>query len=76
VHQHRRSVALFISQLAMRNGGLGKDSTAVLRGSSTGPAKADHQIFNQLWEVSSALLVAEMDSAQVSRPLSLSPAAE
>ena len=58
MHQHRGSVALQISQLAMAYGGVRTDGIAVLRG-GTRLSQADNQVFNQSRQMSSALLVAK-----------------
>src|ERR1022692_2815039 len=58
MHQHRRSVALQVSQRAMVYGGGGRKSIAVLRG-STGLSQAGNQVCNQFRKMSSALFVAK-----------------
>ena len=62
MHQHCRSVALLIAQLAMGHGSRGKDGIAVLAGGA-GLAQAESQIFNQLGKMSGALLVAQRNAA-------------
>ena len=63
MHQHRGSVALLISQLAMRHSGGGKDGIAVFT-VRAGFSQPDNQIFNQLRKMSSTLFVAKLKVVQ------------
>ncbi len=67
MHQHRGSVALQKSQLAMGYGGDGKEGIAVLRG-SIGLSQANNQVFNQFRKMSSTLFVAKQNLVELTAP--------
>src|SRR5579863_5325758 len=60
MHEHRGRVALLEAQSPVRNRSGRRYSIAILRGGA-GSAQADNQVFDQLWEVSGALVVAHLN---------------